>query len=82
MCFCLNISCAIQRFRQLRYDMGDNSFRPLHVNPLGHGAATGTVQLETGYGAYPSNSSINQLSIAKVWGSAESTSIALFPMWA
>ena len=30
---------------------------------------------------HPSNASIGQLSIAKVWGSAESGSIALFPLW-
>ena len=52
--------------------MGDNSSRPLHVKPLAQGPGTVTVQLETGYGAFPLNSSVAQLSIAKVWGSAES----------
>ena len=46
-----------------------------------HEPAAGMVQLETDNGAFPLNSSIAGLSIAKVWGSAESGSIALFSMW-
>jgi hypothetical protein len=37
--------------------------------------------LATDDGAFPLNSSIDQLSIAKVWEDAESGSIALFSMW-